>query len=123
VEGDYLKKSHKYGIIPRLWDNRPRSSIAETPSSTGFRIHKQLRAFVQAHALYRRQTKVTMEDFEKIRRPSKFMKEAALWSRDEHGLKVKLPAEKPSAAAFVLKIERGYFLKYRSPKLLMIKED
>jgi len=32
-----------------------------------------LRALVQAHALYRGDTKVTMEDFEEIRRLSKFM--------------------------------------------------
>jgi alpha-L-fucosidase len=34
-------------------------------------------------------------------------KGAVQWSRDAHGLKVKLPAEKPSAAAFALRIERG----------------
>ncbi len=33
-------------------------------------------------------------------------KEAVQWSRDAHGLKVKLPAEKPDAAAFALKIEQ-----------------
>ena len=48
-------------------------AIAETMSSTGFRVHKQLRALVQAHALYRGDTKVKMEDFEEIRRQSKFM--------------------------------------------------
>jgi len=48
-------------------------AIAETPFSTGFRIHKQLRALVQAHALFRGDTKVKMEDFEEIRRLSKFM--------------------------------------------------
>jgi len=48
-------------------------AIAETSSSTGFRIHKQLRALVQAQALYRGDTKVKMEDFEEIRRLSKFM--------------------------------------------------
>ena len=48
-------------------------AIAETPFSTGFRVHKQLRALVQAHALYRGQTKVTMEDFEEIKRLWKFM--------------------------------------------------
>ena len=32
-------------------------------------------------------------------------KEAVQWSRDKAGLKVKLPAEKPCAAAFTLKIE------------------
>jgi hypothetical protein len=47
--------------------------ITEKPFSTGFRVHKQLRALVQAHALYRGQTKVTNEDFEEIRRLSKFM--------------------------------------------------
>jgi alpha-L-fucosidase len=34
-------------------------------------------------------------------------KGAVQWSRDAAGLKVKLPAEKPSAAAFALKIEKG----------------
>jgi hypothetical protein len=48
-------------------------AIEETPFSTGFRVHKQLRALVQAHALYRGDTKVKMEDFEEIRRLSKFM--------------------------------------------------
>jgi len=48
-------------------------AIGETPFSTGFRVHKQLRALVQAHALYRGDTKVKMEDFEEIRRLSKFM--------------------------------------------------
>jgi hypothetical protein len=48
-------------------------AIAETPFSTGFRVHKQLRSLVQAHALYRGDTKITMEDFEEIRRLSKFM--------------------------------------------------
>jgi hypothetical protein len=48
-------------------------AIAETPSSTGFRVHKQLRALVQAHALYRGDRKVKMEDFEEIRRLSMFM--------------------------------------------------
>jgi hypothetical protein len=46
---------------------------SETPFSTGFRVHKQLRALVQAHALYRGHAKVKMEDFEEIRRLSKFM--------------------------------------------------
>jgi predicted metallopeptidase len=41
--------------------------------STGFRIHKHLRALVQAHALYRGDKKVKMEDFEEIKRLSKFM--------------------------------------------------
>jgi len=48
-------------------------AIAETPFSTGFRVHKQLRALVQAHALYRGDKKVKMQDFEEIKRLSKFM--------------------------------------------------
>jgi predicted metallopeptidase len=48
-------------------------AIAKTPFSTGFRLHKQLRSLVQAHALYRGDTKVKMEDFEEVRRLSKFM--------------------------------------------------
>ena len=48
-------------------------AMAEARSSTGFRVHKQLRALVQAHALYRGDAKVRMEDFENIRRLSKFM--------------------------------------------------
>jgi hypothetical protein len=48
-------------------------AIARTPFSTGFRLHKQLRALIQAHALYCGRSKVKMEDFEEIRRLSKFM--------------------------------------------------
>jgi hypothetical protein len=48
-------------------------AIARTPFSTGFRLHKQLRALVQAHALYSGNTKVRIEDFEEVRRLSKFM--------------------------------------------------
>jgi predicted metallopeptidase len=48
-------------------------AIAKTPFSTGFRAHKQLRSLVQAQALYRGDTRVEMEDFEEIRRLSKFM--------------------------------------------------
>nr|MDO8135070.1 hypothetical protein [Candidatus Njordarchaeum guaymaensis] len=48
-------------------------AIARTPFSTGFRLHKQLRSLVQAHALYCRRSKVTTQDFEEIRRLSKFM--------------------------------------------------
>jgi hypothetical protein len=43
------------------------------PPFTGFRLHKQLRTLVQAHALYCGQAKVNKEDFEEIRRLSKFM--------------------------------------------------
>ena len=48
-------------------------ATVETRFSTGFRVHKQLRALVQAHAFYRGDTKVKMEDFEEIKRLSKFM--------------------------------------------------
>jgi hypothetical protein len=48
-------------------------AIAKTPFSTRFRLHKQLRALVQAHALYCGRSKVKKEDFEEIRRLSKFM--------------------------------------------------
>jgi hypothetical protein len=48
-------------------------AIARTPFSTGFRLHKQLRSLVQAHALYHGRSKVTVEDFEEIRRLSRFM--------------------------------------------------
>ena len=48
-------------------------AIEETTFSTGFRVHKQLRALVQAHALYCGRSKAKMEDFEEVRRLSKFM--------------------------------------------------
>jgi len=48
-------------------------AIARTPFSTGFRLHKQLRALIQAHALYCGRVKVNEEDFEEIRRLSRFM--------------------------------------------------
>ena len=48
-------------------------AVAETPFSTGFRPHKQLRALVQAHALYCGRSKVKVEDFEEVRRLSEFM--------------------------------------------------
>jgi len=48
-------------------------AAAETPFSTGFRVHKQLRALVQAHALYCGRSKAKAEDFEEVRRLSKFM--------------------------------------------------
>jgi hypothetical protein len=48
-------------------------AIARTPFSTGFRLHKQLRSLLQAHALYSDRERVIMEDFEEIRRLSKFM--------------------------------------------------
>ena len=42
-------------------------AISRTPFSTGFRLHKQLRALVQAHALYCGRSGVKKEDFEEIR--------------------------------------------------------
>ncbi len=48
-------------------------AIARTPFSTGFRLHKQLRTLVQAHALHCGRSGVKKEDFEEIRRLSKFM--------------------------------------------------
>jgi hypothetical protein len=48
-------------------------AVARTPFSTGFRLHKQLRAMVQAHALNCGHSKVRKEDFEEIRRLSKYM--------------------------------------------------
>ena len=48
-------------------------AIARTPFSTGFRLHKQLRALVQAHALFCNRSEATDEDFEEIRRLSRFM--------------------------------------------------
>ena len=48
-------------------------AIARTPFSTGFRLHKQLRSMIQAHALYCGRSKATMEDFLEVRRLSKFL--------------------------------------------------
>jgi hypothetical protein len=48
-------------------------AIARTPFSTGFRLHKQLRALVQAHALYSGRAKAKMHDLEEIKRLSKFL--------------------------------------------------
>jgi hypothetical protein len=60
-------------IPPRMAEKVQDLAIARTPFSTGFRLHKQLRALVQAHALYCDREKVTREDFEEMRRLSKFM--------------------------------------------------
>jgi hypothetical protein len=60
-------------IPPKIAGRVQDLAAAETRFSTGFRVHKQLRALVQAHALYRGDAKVRMEDFEEIRRLSKFM--------------------------------------------------
>jgi hypothetical protein len=60
-------------IPSRIAEKAQDLAMARTPFSTGFRLHKQLRALIQAHALYCGRSKVKMEDFEEIRRLSKFM--------------------------------------------------
>jgi hypothetical protein len=65
-------KPTKVVILARIAEKVQDLAIARTPFSTGFRLHKQLRALVEAHALYRGRQKVKMEDFEEIRRLSKF---------------------------------------------------
>jgi hypothetical protein len=60
-------------IPSRIAENIQKLAIARTPFSTGFRLHKQLRSLVQAHAFYSERSKVRMGDFEEIRRLSKFM--------------------------------------------------
>jgi hypothetical protein len=47
-------------------------AITRTPFNTGFRLHKQLRALVQAHVLYSGRSKVTIDDFNEIKRLSRF---------------------------------------------------
>lgn len=66
-------KATKIEIPPSIAKRVQDLAIAKTPFSTGFRLHKQLRSLVQAHALYCGRSKVTEEDFEEIRRLSKFM--------------------------------------------------
>jgi hypothetical protein len=48
-------------------------TIARTPFSTGFRLHKQLRSLVQAEALYHERNSVVEDDFEEVRRLSRFI--------------------------------------------------
>ena len=60
-------------IPPRIAEKVQDLAISRTPFSTGFRLHKQLRAMLQAHALYCGRSKVTREDFDEIRRLSKFL--------------------------------------------------
>jgi hypothetical protein len=64
-------KQTKVEILSSIAEKVQDLAIARTPFSTGFRLHKQLRALVQAHALYCGRMKV--KDFEEIRRLSKFM--------------------------------------------------
>lgn len=60
--------------IPQAIGERVQGLVLDSaPCSTGFRLHKQMRALVQAHALYRGRSIVTEEDFEEIRRLSKYM--------------------------------------------------
>jgi hypothetical protein len=66
-------KQVKIEIPSRIAEKVQDLAIARTPFSTGFRLHKQLRALIQAHALYCGRVRVNMEDFEEIRRLSKFM--------------------------------------------------
>jgi len=47
--------------------------VSQTPFSTGFRLHKQLRSLIQAHALYCNRSVVMEEDFDEVQRLSKFM--------------------------------------------------
>jgi hypothetical protein len=68
-----IAKATKVEIPSRITEKVQDLAIARTPFSTGFRLHKQLRALIQAHALYCGRVKVNMEDFEEIRRLSKFM--------------------------------------------------
>jgi hypothetical protein len=66
-------KASKIEIPAKIAEKVQDLAIARTPFSTGFRLHKQLRALVQAHALFCGRSKVKKEDFEEIRRLSKFM--------------------------------------------------
>ena len=63
----------KVEIPPEIAEKVQDLAVVRTPFSTGFRVHKQLRALFQAHALYRGDEKVTIEDFEEIMRLSKFI--------------------------------------------------
>jgi hypothetical protein len=60
-------------ISARIAEKVQDLAIARTPFSTGFRLHKQLRSLIQAHALYCGRSKVRMEDFEEVRRLSRFL--------------------------------------------------
>lgn len=66
-------KQTKIDIPARIAEKVQDLVIARTPFSTGFRLHKQLRALVQAHALYCGRTKVKREDFEEVRGLSRFI--------------------------------------------------
>lgn len=63
----------KVEIPRRIAEKVQDLAIARIPSRTGFRLHRQLRSLIQAHALYCGRSKVKMEDFEEVRRLSKFL--------------------------------------------------
>ncbi len=66
-------KATKVEIPSKIAEKVQSLAIARTPFTTGFRLHKQLRSLVQAHALYSGRSKVKMDDFNETRRLSKFM--------------------------------------------------
>jgi hypothetical protein len=69
ITGKSTKVEIPSGIAKRVQD----LAIARTPFCTGFRFHKQLRSLIQAEALYSGRSKVTQEDFEEVRRLSRFV--------------------------------------------------
>jgi len=69
TEGKPTKVEISRSIAEKIQD----LTIARTPFSTGFRLHKQLRALVQGHALFRGRTRVNKEDFEEVRQLSRFI--------------------------------------------------
>ena len=66
-------KATKVEIPPGIANRVQDLAIARTPFSTGFRFHKQLRSLIQAEALYSGRTKATKDDFEELRRLSRFV--------------------------------------------------
>jgi hypothetical protein len=63
----------KVDIPPKIAEKIQGLAIGRSMRRAGFRFHKQLRALVQAHALYCGRTRVKMNDFEEIGRLSRFM--------------------------------------------------
>ena len=68
-----MGKKMKVEIPSRIAEKVQDLAITRTPFSTGFRLHKQLRSLLQAHALFYGRSKVKKDDFEEIRRLSQFM--------------------------------------------------
>lgn len=66
-------RPNKVDIPPSIAKRVQDLAISRTYSSTGFRLHKQLRYLVQAHVFYCGRLKATEEDFEEIKRLSKFI--------------------------------------------------